>query len=75
MTTFIKMADYVVEAMLQCMMHLIPNLRDFGRVQYLADGFDIPMLHIAILGLSSLSYIVPMLLLGCLLLKTREVAL
>jgi hypothetical protein len=53
---------------------VLPDLRGFWRVDYLADGFNIPDDHLATLGLTTLGFLVPLSLVGYLLLKTREVA-
>jgi hypothetical protein len=73
--TFIHMADDLARWMLQAIVHMAADLGAFNRVDYLASGFDVPLAHLALLTPMALAYVAPTLLLGCILLKSREVAL
>ncbi|MEX2186406.1 MAG: Ig-like domain-containing protein, partial [Pirellulales bacterium] len=70
----IEMADDTIRAVMLGVSRMLPDLRSFWRVDYLASGFYIPDEHILILGLRTLGYVVPLVVGGYFLLKTREVA-
>jgi hypothetical protein len=73
-TTMIEMADDAIRGAMLGVSRMLPDLRSFWRVDYLASGFYIPDDHIAILALRTLGYVVPLMVGGYFLLKTREVA-
>ncbi len=70
----IEMADDTIRAVMLGLSHMLPDLRSFWRVDYLASGFYIPDEHVAILALRTVGYVVPLVVGGYFLLKTREVA-
>jgi hypothetical protein len=72
--TMIEMADDTIRALLSGVSRMLPDLTSFWRVDYLASGFYIPDEHLAILAIKTLGYVVPLVVVGYFLLKTREVA-
>lgn len=72
--TTIEMADDTIRTVLLGISQMLPDLTSFWRVDYLASGFNIPDEHIAILAVKTLGYLVPLIIGGYFLLKTREVA-
>lgn len=72
--TAIEMGDETIRAVLTGVSRMLPDLTSFWRVDYLASGFYIPGEHVAILAIKTLGYIVPLVVGGYFLLKTREVA-
>jgi hypothetical protein len=72
--TIIEMADDTIRLLLTGVSRALPDLTSFWRVDYLSSGFYIPDEHLAILTVKTLGYIVPLVIAGYFLLKTREVA-
>ena len=72
---FIKAADYVYGAFLALFGQAIPPLSDYY-IYYiaLADGFDVPVGLILQNVLTTLSYLLPLFIIGYLILSNREVA-
>ncbi|MGQ9573882.1 MAG: hypothetical protein ACUVUC_01060 [Thermoguttaceae bacterium] len=74
-TTVVQMADAVAEFGLRVISALIPPITEFDYGRHVADGFDIAWdPWIAIPTLRALGFVVPLFVVGCLFLKTREVA-
>ncbi len=66
--------DKVTRIPLFVVSRVLPNLRELNDVQYVADGYDISADLLAIHLTTGLGYLVPVLLLGFLFFKLREVA-
>jgi hypothetical protein len=73
-TDLIKFADARVRNLLDLVGHVAPNFRDFWLDEYLAAGFQVPGDYLAILAVTTIGYVVPVMLLGYLFLRGREVA-
>lgn len=72
--TLIEMGDDTIRLVMLGVSKMLPDLRGFWRVDYLASGFYIPDEHLVMLALRTLGYVVPLVIGGYFLLKTREVA-
>jgi hypothetical protein len=73
-SSILKALDSVVFVALYAVTSLLPNLPAFSDVNYVADGFDIPLNNILVHATTALGYLVPVFLAGYFFLKTREVA-
>ena len=74
-TTVVKMADAMSELALRVIGAIIPPLTEFNYTSRVAGGFDIywdPWVLVP--AVRALSFVVPLFVAGCFLLKTREVA-
>jgi hypothetical protein len=74
LTTAIQRGDAAIRGVFWSLSHLAPDLTAYSRVEYLANGFAVPGEHLVMLGLTTLGFIVPIVLVGYWLLKTREIA-
>jgi hypothetical protein len=73
-TTLINMGDETVRTVLWGLSKVLPDLTAFWRVDYVAQGFNIPEGHVPMLALVTCGFLIPLTLAGHLFLKTREVA-
>ena len=73
-TDLIQFADARVRNLLDLVSHVAPNFRSFWLDEYLAAGFNVPGGYLAMLAVTTVGYIIPVLLLGYLFLRSREVA-
>ncbi|MEX0585934.1 MAG: hypothetical protein WD176_04785 [Pirellulales bacterium] len=73
-TDLIQWGDWVIRFFLACLVTLFPDYSRYSHIDYLAEGFAIPWQNIALLAISTLGYVVPMLVIGHVLLRSREIA-
>lgn len=66
--------DKVVLAMMRSLSNIVPDLQNLDLASYVAQGFDIPPITIFHNVLMTLGYVVPVIVLGCFLLRNRELA-
>ncbi len=73
-TTVAKTADGILMFFLRAMSHVLPDLRQFSASDYVAYGFNISGNWITERGLTTLSFVVVLFVMGYFFLKSREVA-
>ncbi len=74
-TTFIKSVDKVFGLFMQLFGQAIPPLTDYAVYDNaLVSGFDIPWNWLAVHGVMTLSYVIPLFIVAYLILSNREVA-
>jgi hypothetical protein len=73
-TDFVKGTDAVFMFFMQSVTSLLPDFRRFSTVDYVAHGFDIPGDVVGVQFISGLGYMVAVVAIGYLFLRTREVA-
>jgi hypothetical protein len=54
--------------------HVLPNLNDFGNVQFVADGFDIPWNRLLEQATVGFGFLLAFFLAGHIFLRMRELA-
>jgi hypothetical protein len=74
-TTFVKMADRVLEYFLGAVASVLPDFGTFSFADYVANGFNIPLDTVLLVRLvAALGILIPLFIAGHFFLKTREVA-
>jgi len=73
-TRIIKALDTATQVPMTLLGRVMPNLPALSDVDYVAQGYDIPPNLMAIHFATVLGYIVPVLILGFLFFRAREVA-
>jgi hypothetical protein len=69
-----KAADTFLLAPMRALVTVFPSIGRLGTGDFVASGFDIPLDLIVENGLATLGYVLPCIVLGALVLRTREVA-
>jgi hypothetical protein len=69
-----KAADTFLLAPMRALVAVFPSIGRLGTGEFVASGFDIPFDLILENGLATLAYVLPCIVLGALVLRTREVA-
>ncbi|MFM8577582.1 MAG: hypothetical protein ACKOCN_02085 [Planctomycetaceae bacterium] len=72
--TAMKAADTFLLSPIRALVAVFPSIGRLGTGDFVASGFDIPFDLIAENGLATLGYVLPCIVLGALVLRTREVA-
>ncbi len=67
-------ADKLLRIPLWIMAKLLPDLSSLSDVDYVADGYNIPLDVLSVHATMSLGFLIPVLILGFLFFKMREVA-
>lgn len=67
-------ADRFLQGPLFIMARVLPDLASLNDVRYVADGYNIPLSVLSIHATMSLGFLIPVLILGFLFFKMREVA-
>lgn len=71
---FAKWADPNLEWILSGLARMIPNLSDVTTIANVADGYDIALARIVTSFVLIAAYVIPVVIVGCLLFRNREVA-
>ena len=72
--TFIKVFDTATMPLLAVVGSLVPDLKQFNLIQFVANGYDIPNQLMALRIVTALGYLLPVALVGYLFFRNREVA-
>lgn len=74
-TYLIKFFDVLASGFLCFIALAIPSFNDYNvYANYVASGFDIPLNTLAVHGMTTLAFVIPLFVVGYLILKNREVA-
>jgi hypothetical protein len=73
-TDLIQWGDWLIRHVVSALVRLFPDFSRYSHINYLAEGFAIPWQNVALLAISTLGYVVPMVVIGHILLRSREVA-
>jgi hypothetical protein len=73
-TDLIKWGDNIIRFFVSCLVRLFPDFTRYSHINYLAEGFAIPWQNIGLLTISTLAYVLPMVVIGHVLLRSREIA-
>ncbi len=69
-----QFCDKVLMYVMDKVVHVLPNLNDFGNVQFVADGFDIPWNRLLEQATVGFGFLLAFFLAGHIFLRMREVA-
>jgi hypothetical protein len=72
--TTVTWADEVVRWLMFVIRALLPDFRQFGNIDYVSAGFDVPWDRLATQGVMTLAYLLPIFILAQIFFKFREVA-
>jgi len=70
----VQTVDKIFMKVMDAVVHLIPDFKQFINVDYVAHGFDVPLDTILIQIFSTMGYLAVVFVVGYVFLKTREVA-
>jgi hypothetical protein len=74
LVTIVQNADKVLERALGVVLNLVPDVDRYDLTGYVADGFNISGMQLALTGLLLVGYLLPWLILAYYLMRAREVA-
>jgi ABC-type transport system involved in multi-copper enzyme maturation permease subunit len=69
-----QFCDKVLMYVMDSVVHVLPNLNDFGNVQFVADGFDIPLNRLLEQATLGFGFLLAFFLAGHIFLRMRELA-
>ncbi len=69
-----QFSDKILMSLMRAVVEIVPNFSDYSNVQFVADGFDVPIVRIMQQATLGLGFLIALFIAGHIFLRMREIA-